>query len=298
MHIMLLNPYSWLFFSALFLAMALTRLVVPIKKNIYRRVAQQKRWVGFALNLVLGLGLLIPIFFYLPTHETVPTPTPLWLYFGSFFLVSFILARYLPLAFVPLILAVAFMAYLDFSTNQNWLMVTPRTLLPQAVMALSMSPPSVDESKEAFSRSDYVILHPATLDAELMLRNGVTLEQLTTVSGVIAIDTAYSYASYPDMVDYTIKGYVMTPRPELFVWYPAQFFYPTALSVTNSGTILRANPTWLALFKAFSWLLNVQEITHTFQASLPIFSTAPDYPSLFIPLFWEDDKLSPITPRG
>ncbi len=296
MHMLILNPYTWLFFSAFFMAMAIKRLVVPIKKNIYRRVAQKNRWISFSLNLTLALGILIPTLIYLP-NRWVPTHTPLWLYFSGFLLFFFVLVRYLTFAVIPLILLVAFMAYLDFNTNNTWLMVARRSFSPHPVMALTMTPFFNQSEQTGFGLSDYVILHPATLDVDLMLRNDFPLARLKKLSAVIAIDTAYTYASYPEFVDYAIEGYLMQPRPEFFLWYPAQFFYPTAIAVTNAGPIIGTSPQWLPLFKFLSPLLGLQEVTSPFQAPLPIFGTADDHASLIIPLFWVENKLVPMSPR-
>jgi hypothetical protein len=296
MHMLILNPYMWLFFSAFFLAMAIKRLVVPIKKNIYHHVAQQSRWFSFTINLIFGLILAMPALFYLP-NRWVPTNTPLWLYFGGFLLFFFVLVRYLTFAVVPFILLVAFMAYIDFNTNNNWLMVTRRTFSPHAVMTLSMSPMYENTSRNTFTMSEYVILHPATLDVDQMMSANVALDQLQKFPGVMVIDIAYTYASYPDFVDYSIKGYLMQPRPEFFLWYPAQFFYPTALSVSNADTATRPYPQWLGLFKFLSWVFDLHEVTNDFQAPLPHLGTADDYPSFSIPLFWVNDKLLPQSPR-
>ncbi|NIZ40749.1 hypothetical protein PVA45_04410 [Entomospira entomophila] len=263
LYTLVMNPYLWMFLSALFTAVVFARITTPIKQNIYRYTFMRKKLWSIGLNAMLSVVLLV-VGMIVFRKALVQGQMNLALYYAVIVIVAYLLIRFIPISGYVIVAFIFFSGYVSIMVRQQWTFVPATTFTNQPVMGFYYYP--VTSGVEA------VILH----DAQLQVDRSALATQWRDVAPLANI--YQSYASYPKgKVEFIISGYVMESRPEFFFFYPSRYFYPIEFMMHTTKSSVSKPPKFYTFLRFFHVITGFRDVQWSFNGSFVDSENRPLY---------------------
>lgn len=267
LYTLVMNPYLWMFLSALFAAVVFTRLTTPIKKNIYRYSVMKKKLWSIGINGVLS-GVLLVVGIMISRKALVQGETNIIIYYAIIFTMGYLLMRFIPISGYVIVAFIFFSGYVSIVVRQQWVFIPSTTFTNQPVMGFYYYPISSDV--------EAVILH----DTRIQIDQSALAIHWSDVAPLANI--YQSYASYPtEDVEFIVSGYVMESRPEFFFFYPSRYFYPHEFMMHTVKSSVSKPPKFMLFLQLLRSVTGFREVQWAFYGS---FVDSEDRPLYLYPM--------------